>query len=127
MRWFLVCALLALAGCGESEEVRGRTIVTIGPAMSNIPDPEVTCENSPPPPPPEERVTVGSPCEFLDSGECQMFLDLPPGPCTLLIRLRDSDTGETICIQEEDFVVSEVGDTEVEITLDNCAPVTMPF
>jgi len=48
-----------------------------------------------------------------------------PGPGTLLIALRDQNTGERICVQEEDLVVSEVGDAEVDITVDDCGPVTM--
>ncbi|MGB5812122.1 MAG: hypothetical protein WBG86_16420, partial [Polyangiales bacterium] len=93
---------------------KGLTFVTIdsGP---HYPVPEISCANDPPPP--EYEVTIGDPCEFLD-GECQMFLDPPAGPCTMTIRVRDQETGELICEQEEDFVVSEVGDTELDITVD---------
>ncbi len=110
MRRFLSCALLVVAGCGESEEAQGTTFVGITP-----PDLDVTleawfsCWDDP-----------WGDTEFnTDSGEYEWLINPRPGPCALLIGLRDH-TGERICVQEEDFVVSEVGDTEVHFTVDDC-------
>ena len=127
MRWFLACALLVVAGCGEPVAGQGQTSVTLtSPGPGVVPEFELSCANDPPPS--EDEVSLGVACELhVVTGDCVMFFGPPPGPCTLLIRLRDENTGETICVQEEDFVVSQVGDTEVDITLDDCEPVTMPL
>ncbi|MGB5813108.1 MAG: hypothetical protein WBG86_21420 [Polyangiales bacterium] len=126
MRWILACMMALALGCGGDTEGPEFTFITISPVEPpNIPDPEVSCADDPPPS--GDEVSFGNPCEFLDSGACELFLDLPPGSCTIRIRVIDAVRGETICVQEEEFVVLEVGDTEVDITLDNCTPVTMPF
>jgi len=114
-----------VGGCGQSDEGQGTTLVTLtDPGPGIFPELDLACANDPPPS--GEEVRVGIAPEVLDSGEWQMFFSPPSGPCTLLIRLRDEYTGETICLQEEDFVVSEVGDTEVRVTADDCEPATMP-
>lgn len=41
MRWFLACVLLVVAGCGESEEGQGTTLVRI-----TTPGPDVELEAS---------------------------------------------------------------------------------
>ncbi|MDH3726398.1 MAG: hypothetical protein OER77_02620 [Myxococcales bacterium] len=116
MRWCLACALLVVAGCGESAEGQGTTFVSITmPGPDIIPETRFSCWDD-----------LFGDTEFNDeSGAYVWFIEPTPGPCTLLIRLRDRYTGETICVQEEGFVVSEVGDTEVAITVD-CEPVTLP-
>ena len=117
MRWFLACALLMVAGCGESEEGQGTTLVTIAvPGFDVIPEAGFSCWDDP----------WGDTEINTDSGEYEWFIEPTPGPCRLLIRLRDMYTGEEICVQEEAFVVSEVGDTDVAITVDDCEPVSMP-
>jgi hypothetical protein len=84
--------------------------------------PARTCANDPPP-----AVTLNAnPCAFIGTGVCEAYLTLPPGPCTLLIRVSDENMGEGFYVHEQDFVVSPVGDTEVHITVD-CKPVTMPL
>lgn len=115
-----------VAACGEPVEGQGQTVVTLAfPGPDIVPETRVSCPNDPPPSGGEFYVSY--PCEVhAVTGDWSCFYGLPPGPCTLLITLRDEYTGETICVQEEDFVVSEVGDTEADITLDDCEPVTMP-
>lgn|GEM_PF-2244974 len=126
MRWFLACALLMVAGCGEPVPGQGDTVVTLTFPDSGIwPNLDLSCANDPPPS--GDEVSIGHECEIHEvTGDCLVFFRPPPGPCTLLIRLRNEITGEVICVQEEDFVVSEVGDTEVDITIDDCEPITMP-
>ncbi|NNE19418.1 MAG: hypothetical protein HKN10_13160 [Myxococcales bacterium] len=147
MRWFLACALLVVAGCGEPEEGQGLTLVTIAGPPETFPNPEMRCANDPPPSGEEWNGFLYSEdgsrysedgfrshqhwcTEVLDTGECVLFLNPPRGPCTLRVThrsYRDENFGETLCFQEEDFVVSGVGDTEVDITLDDCEPDMMPL
>ena len=122
MRRFLACALLMVAGCGEPEPEQGQgtTLVTLTDVSDGaFPEFGLTCANDPPPS--EDEVRLGFTFELTDSGEWQMYLNPPPGPCTLLIRLRDDSTGDVICLQQEEIMVSEVGDTEVDITV-GCEP-----
>ena len=117
MRWFLACALLMVAGCGESEEGQGTTLVTIAAPADTEPETRFSCYDDP-----------WGESEFNDySGEFEWYLRPTPGPCTALILLRDDTTGEGLCMHERDFVVSEVGDTEVHFTVDDCESVTMPL
>lgn len=122
MQWFLACALLIVTGCGESEEEQGVTVVTITfpPETGHHPYPDVTCEGDPP-----GVVHAANPCEFIGTDKCVLYLSVRAGPCTLPIGVYDDTTGERICVQEEDFVVSEVGDTEVHVTID-CEAVATP-
>jgi len=124
MRWFLACTLLVVAGCGEPVEGQGQTVVTITfPGPELFPETRLSCPNDPPPSGGEFYFNY--PCEVHGvTGDWSCYFGPPAGPCTLLIGLRNEITGERICVQEEDFVVSAVGDTEVEITLDDCEPVT---
>jgi hypothetical protein len=106
-----------VAGCGESEEGQGNTLVTIAVPADTEPETRFSCDDDSP---------HGS--EFNDySGEFEWYLRPTPGPCTALILLRDDTTGEGLCVHERDFVVSEVGDTEVHFTVDDCESVTMPL
>ena len=127
MRWFLACALLVVAGCGEPVPGQGETVVTLTFPPETWPEHDLTCANDPPPS--GDELLIGNGCELNDlSGDCMMFFGAPaPGPCTLLIRLRDDTTGERLCVHERDFVVSPVGDTEVHFTVDDCESVTMPL
>lgn len=116
MRWVLACALLMVAGCGESVEGQGTTLVTIAVPADTEPETRFSCWDD-----------LFGDTEFnTDSGEYEWFITPTPGPCTLLIRLRDDTTGERLCVHERDFVVSPVGDTEVHFTVGDCESVTMP-
>ncbi|MFW2388444.1 MAG: hypothetical protein ACN4G0_08910 [Polyangiales bacterium] len=46
----------------------------------------------------------------------QGFMDLPPGPCTIELRVRDND-GEVICTAQEPFSIAPDSTTKVNIVL----------
>ncbi|MEM8605713.1 MAG: hypothetical protein AAGF92_01310 [Myxococcota bacterium] len=124
MRWFLACVLVAVGGCGDSDSLSGSTVVNIRPAEA-VATFAVLCGDQEE----EDRVRLGQDrfqCEFPPDmpDVCQHRMDLPPGiTCTMIFGSLDPESGEP-CRQEEELVVAETGPTEVDVTLDNCAPVT---
>ncbi len=124
MRWILACALTLTYGCGDADPASTRITAGYAPQPNVIPidAAEATLEYTlmcqghedleddfgpgEPGPIDDDRVFVWT----------TLPLDLPPGPCSVVLRMRDAER-EVICTAYEDFVVATDEPTEVDVVM----------
>ena len=124
MRWIFACALTLTYGCGDADPASTVITAVYAPQPNVIPidtaavtlEYTLTCEDLPDL---QGDFGLGDPVPADDEGVFQWTtspLDLPPGPCSVQVRMRDTDQ-EVICSASENFAVAMDEPTEVDVLM----------